>query len=404
MVRKRASLPIPDDWDEETWECICIAWPDSPKWRGILQGLLTYLTRGRAWSEDTGSVKAAQLIGEQIWEYNRDMNPCGDGGPFIYDPETGIVWLDTNGDGIPDEKFWPDPSEVIPVQPLPDADGAGYSCIIATGCVEYMRAQEELLIELLDGGADLLEMIAAITALIELLVPGAIVAAAIVGFVAALLELNSTIIDSTMDEDFYDDLKCLIFNHLDNNQEVTRAEFDDVLAAIVDVFDGLQESIAWNMINYLGPAGMTNAATMWQVEEADCDSCVPCPDVETGQATTWWDGSAWISGSIPCDGRLVEAVGGDFYGARFFIQEDYRPCNFENVMFRVEEVWLDNEPDTPMKVIDEDGSITWEGTALGMVGQDFIGREMRKITLGVDDEAIVHMKFRVLVEYPGKEE
>jgi hypothetical protein len=397
-------VDIPDDWDGESEICICIKWYDSPKWIGVLQGLLTLPTCGRFWKRSDQSIIEAQEAARALWEYNMQYLPCDAAGPFIYDPETGTVWLDTDGDGIPDEKFWPDPSKVLPTQPLPDAGGAGYSCIIATGCVEYMRAQEELLIELLDGGADLLEMIAAITALIELLVPGAIVAAAIVGFVAALLELNSTIIDDTMDDDFYDDLKCLIFNHLDNNQEVTQAEFDDVLSAITDVFDGLQESIAWNMINYLGPAGMTNAATMWQVEEADCDDCVPCPDVETGQATTWWDGSAWISGSIPCDGRLVEAVGGDFYGARFFIQEDYRPCNYENVMFRIEEVWLDNEPDTPMAVVDADGSTVWEGTAMEMAGSDFIGRAMHKITLGVDDEAIVHMKFRVFVEYPGKEE
>jgi hypothetical protein len=63
-------LKIPDDWDGSTWSRFCICWPDSQDWRALLLGFLTFTRRGRAWDENTGSILAAQAIGQEIYQNN----------------------------------------------------------------------------------------------------------------------------------------------------------------------------------------------------------------------------------------------------------------------------------------------------------------------------------------------
>ena len=69
-------FPIPDDWNGQAWRCVQVEWPDSPQFRAVLLGFLTYLTRGRAWNEGTGTITDAQLVGREIYARNYPFNPC----------------------------------------------------------------------------------------------------------------------------------------------------------------------------------------------------------------------------------------------------------------------------------------------------------------------------------------
>lgn len=70
-------IPIPDDWDGESWRCLQLQWPNSVKWLGVLNGLLTLATRGRLWDEETGTVTDAQVVGRAIFERNFPYVDCG---------------------------------------------------------------------------------------------------------------------------------------------------------------------------------------------------------------------------------------------------------------------------------------------------------------------------------------
>lgn len=72
-------LVIPDDWDGETWQCVAVQWPSSPRWLSILRGLLTQPMRGRLWDEKTGTITEAQAVGWQIFLENVPLTDCETG-------------------------------------------------------------------------------------------------------------------------------------------------------------------------------------------------------------------------------------------------------------------------------------------------------------------------------------
>jgi len=75
-------IPIPDDWNGQSWQCVQIEWPNSPQWLALLLGFLSQATRGRFWEESTGAILDAQAVGWQIWDRNYPFRDC-EGEPVI---------------------------------------------------------------------------------------------------------------------------------------------------------------------------------------------------------------------------------------------------------------------------------------------------------------------------------
>lgn len=69
-------LPIPQDWDGETWACYTVRWPSSEGWNSLLRGFITTPMRGRFWDGATGSIKEAQQIGIAILDANLPLTDC----------------------------------------------------------------------------------------------------------------------------------------------------------------------------------------------------------------------------------------------------------------------------------------------------------------------------------------
>src|SRR5512136_712361 len=87
-------LPIPQDWDGETWQCVEVTWPKSIEYDALLIGFLSYLMRGRAYDERTGIITDAQAIGREIWDRNYPLQSCH-GAPLPIPPtETMLQYCD----------------------------------------------------------------------------------------------------------------------------------------------------------------------------------------------------------------------------------------------------------------------------------------------------------------------
>jgi hypothetical protein len=64
------TLPIPDDWSEQTdgYRLIIACVPNSKLWLGIYQGIFYELTRGRRWDGSTGAIIGAQNVAKFVHE------------------------------------------------------------------------------------------------------------------------------------------------------------------------------------------------------------------------------------------------------------------------------------------------------------------------------------------------
>lgn len=70
-------VPIPDDWDGNTWNCYFVTFPHSVQWDAILRGLLSIPVRGRFWDGRTGSILDVQETAKEIIRRNAEMD-CND--------------------------------------------------------------------------------------------------------------------------------------------------------------------------------------------------------------------------------------------------------------------------------------------------------------------------------------
>lgn len=93
-------LPIPDDWNGTDWTCIQVQWPDSTEYLAVLAGFLSYLTRGRAYDAETGSIKDAQAIGWEIFRRNMPYKACSEDTPTPETPSTGDLPCDWCYEGV----------------------------------------------------------------------------------------------------------------------------------------------------------------------------------------------------------------------------------------------------------------------------------------------------------------
>jgi len=77
-------LPMPDDWDKASTCRWAICWPDSPKWRAILSGLIESPMQGRLWDFKTGDFLELREDFRPIYDYNFNLKEvimaCNDSG------------------------------------------------------------------------------------------------------------------------------------------------------------------------------------------------------------------------------------------------------------------------------------------------------------------------------------
>ena len=69
-------IPIPNDWDGQTWTCYQVRWPSSVSWQAILAGLISQTARGTMYDVQTGWIPDAQAVGREILRRNWPWRDC----------------------------------------------------------------------------------------------------------------------------------------------------------------------------------------------------------------------------------------------------------------------------------------------------------------------------------------
>lgn len=308
-------LPIPDDWDGESWAMWAVCWPDSVEWRGILQGQLTELGYRSVWDESTGDADEATSTGLEIGEENVPLigglvrcdeqldeliaaigslnsgsasgASCGCGG--------GTAQGTTNGQegGTPPEKFDPPPNP--PMTPEYDERKCKVANLAHAEILAWVKKMEELGVDayigggFLSAGAFVLLTTIIAGALGEIITPFPLIdglAGAVVGFVAGI----ATVITSqsfdlsaliTIMEANEQDLVCALYEALDSDS----AE-DNYIQVLDDngAATGAQLFVrAIMLVDYLNSLFFTpeddpglEAALSSYTAPFPCGSCLPC--------------------------------------------------------------------------------------------------------------------------------
>jgi hypothetical protein len=87
--------PIPDDYSPgEGLTCFKVYWPDTPRWVGILQGLLTAVQQGRIWDEKTGSLLEVISIGWEIEQATLPLQLCCEDCNDDQSSEREVIYVD----------------------------------------------------------------------------------------------------------------------------------------------------------------------------------------------------------------------------------------------------------------------------------------------------------------------
>lgn len=97
-------LVIPSDWDGHSWECYQIMWPKSDQWLWTLIGMLSEMSRGRVWSETTGTITAAQAAMREQFDLNMPLTTCNGEQPPVppVEPEIRYIYLGGGDDDSED--------------------------------------------------------------------------------------------------------------------------------------------------------------------------------------------------------------------------------------------------------------------------------------------------------------
>lgn len=160
--------------------------------------------------------------------------------------------------------------------PLPGGDGLDKKCGAATGAALLFKQQIKNQLTAEMSRADLLNLISTwvktfiatsnpLNALLTVL--------ANLSFGLSMAALLAGLTDA----DFDDTLKCILYCNMGNDATFTTAQWGQVKADITAKLPYPTNSFFNNLMNALGPAGLTNVVRAGAVGSGDCSGCTDCP-------------------------------------------------------------------------------------------------------------------------------
>jgi len=171
-----------------------------------------------------------------------------------------------------------DPRNAVPrLPPALPPDVTDDKCTYADSVVQLFK---QGVIDVLEEAATVQEIIAIITGILAgvLGFAGGVLTfvGAVIAVVAnAIFSIGVSAVQAAYTEDFWNDLRCLIYEHINDDGSFSQAQIDAIYAAVAG--DPIAVFITQNWIAALGTAGMTNSArALYGSATADCDCSEPC--------------------------------------------------------------------------------------------------------------------------------
>lgn len=282
---------VPPNATPDTRVCFCFNLPDDAHHMAIFWGMLETLCQPRFWdSPDEATRYQMANYYRQIFADNRACfdevlqmanRGCGcDGEPITRYNQDGLLEESTDG-GETWETTLADPrltGTIVP-PPLWLLTPGDHSCEAAiTARANYEAMSNEILGNAVDIGVPAFaEVVALIVCTFSAGVACAI-AQLIATFAVIVIQIGASAIEAALTTEMWDAFQCILFCHSSDDAVYSESQWQAVKDDIAAQFDGNQEFWLWNLVNMLGPVGLTNMARTGVTADGDCDdcSCNPC--------------------------------------------------------------------------------------------------------------------------------
>jgi len=102
---------------------------------------------------------------------------------------------------------------------------------------------------------------------------GCAISSIVTSIALAIIEIGAEILEDSMTDAVYDTFQCILFCNISGDATFTEAAWQQVKLDITEQFSGDPRFVLWNVVNALGPVGLSNAARMAIAVVGDCDDC-----------------------------------------------------------------------------------------------------------------------------------
>lgn len=310
----------------ETTVTRCLIIPNDKLWLGIFNAALLATTYWYNYEQVNDTDLTPEAVAAKCYEIyetyiSEECEVCScncpttlyrwtEDGELEQSTDNGLTWIPAP---------FSDPRNTAPLfAPLPLATGEVTQCAAAENIVTNFTNQIDQYADQLQVLPTFLEISLAVADGVALFLG---VFAPYTAFVAAIaIELIShgeAAVRAAFDSNVWDRLKCNIFCRVYEDGTVTSAIIGEIKAQIDIDETGITNILLKQMIDTLGPNGMTNAGRVGGADGDTCDDCACECLTEELYATT---GVAWAGGTEGTDGGcgFGRFIGAGYGGAATF--------------------------------------------------------------------------------------
>lgn len=275
-------VPIPGA-EPDMGPCVTVSFGQA--WLPYVLGALTQLLLQTTWDTDDREVfllvqeQASTLISSIAEQGYSEMSGCGcgcggagsltrwnDEGALEISYDGGATWQPfPQGDPRINGNYYPK---------LPLATGNVTRCAAAENIVANMTAQVDQYADDLESLANLAALIVDIDATVAVFLGIAGATLAFIAILAAeLIPLGASAVRSAFDTPVWDRLRCNIYCRADENGLLTQGDVNAIKEKIGTDETGITVILLRQMIDTLGPRGLTNAGRLGGGDGDTCDDC-----------------------------------------------------------------------------------------------------------------------------------
>jgi len=314
---------IPQNLTPADRVCFCINLPADSEHLGVFWGALNRLGWRALWGEPlTAESEIVAAYWQQILDDNRECfedvlqmanKGCGEQTPQgqrvrqdgLYEETfNGIDWSLVTND--------PRLMGMILAPPPPGPPSDQKRCNAAESARTILKAASEEVLNNIDAWASMSSVILAITAFLAeyLGQVGLILSALALAIAYAVYLLGRAALLAALTDEVWDTLMCIFYCNFEQDGSCTEQGWQQIKQDVFEQIGGIAEVWLWNIVNGLGPIGLTNAGWLNPGAVGDCAACV-CPEACTntpiinvnygGQNLTQIDATTWQIESVAWD-------------------------------------------------------------------------------------------------------